>query len=342
MNKIIEQDVKNILSEKLPWNELKNNVVMVTGANGFIPSYIVETLLAIGDIKVVAVVRNLDKALEKFKHHRKNQNLEFFVHDLSQPLYFKDHLDYIIHAASQASPKFYGKDPVGTLRSNTIGTASLLEIAKEQKIKKFLFVSSGEVYGNVEEDLISENCSGNVNITNIRSCYAESKRMGENMCVCYSSQYGIFVNQIRLAHTYGPGISLNDGRVFADFVKNIVNNEDIVLNSDGSAKRCFIYISDMIRAVFYVLFNGENREAYNISSSQEISILELANLLIALYPEKGLKVSFSNNVVSNGYIPSKTKRIMLDINKLKALGWNEKIDLETGFKRMIDSYVSDG
>lgn len=339
MNRIIEQDVKSILAENLPWNELKNSVIMVTGANGFIPSYIVETLLAIGDIKVIALVRNLKKAQEKFKHHRDNPNLEIFVHDLTQPIHFDGHVDYIIHAASQASPKFYGVDPVGTLRANTIGTASLLELAKEQKVKKFLFVSSSEVYGNTDQELIPENCFGNVNITDIRSCYAESKRMGENMCVCYSSQYDIPVNQIRLAHIYGSGISLDDGRVFADFVKNIINNENIVLNSDGSAKRCFMYITDMIRAMFYIFFNGENRESYNISSGKETSILELANLLIGLYPEKDLKVSFSDNVLSKGYIPSKTKRVMLDTQKLKSLGWDEKIDIKTGFKRMVDSYV---
>lgn len=340
MNKILERDIEEILSAPLDYLSLQGKTVMVTGANGFIPTYIVETLLTIGDVNVVAVVRNKEKAEKKFAHHKSNKNLKLVIHDISEPFDYDEKLDYIIHAASQASPKYYGIDPVGTLKANTLGTAYLLELAKKNNVKKFLFVSSGEVYGVIRENTpeIKETYTGDVDITNVRSCYAESKRMGENMCVCYSHQYGFPVNMIRLSHTYGGGVQLDDGRVFGDFVKNILNNENIVLNSDGSAKRSFCYITDMIRALFFVLFKGENMQAYNIASQIETSILDLANMLVSLYPEKNLRVEFAKDVFKKGYIKSPSLRANFNIDKLKSLGWTEKIDIKTGFSRMIESY----
>lgn len=342
MNNIIENDIEIITSKNLPWCELKNTTVLVSGANGFIPSYIVETLLALNSVKVIAVVRNKQKAENKFQEKLNHPNLKLIVQDISEPLEIKDKIDYIIHAASQASPKYYGIDPVGTLKANTLGTYNLLELARKNNVKKFLFFSTGEVYGKIGEDtpMIKESYAGDIDCTNVRSCYGESKRMGENMCVCYSFQYNFPVNMIRLSHTYGPGVQLDDGRVFGDFVKNIVNNENIVLNSDGSAKRSFLYISDMILAMFYVLFKGEDRQAYNIASSKETSILELARMLVGLYPEKNLKVEFAKDVFAKGYIKSPSSRANFDTTKLQNLGWREETSIKNGFKRMIESYIS--
>jgi nucleoside-diphosphate-sugar epimerase len=167
--------------------------------------------------------------------------------------------------------------------------------------------------------------------------YAESKRIGETMCVCWSHQYNLHTNMLRLSHTYGPGVDLNDGRVFADFVKNIIYNEDIVLTSDGKSKRSFVYISDMILALFRVLFYGENKQAYNVAADSETGILELAQILCALYPDKKLSVKFGN-IVNPNYIRSSSANVPLCTDKLKKLGWQQKIQIEEGFKRMIESY----
>lgn len=340
MNKIIKEDIEIILKEPLDWKKLQNKTILVSGANGFIPAYIVEVLLALETVKVLALVRNEQKTKEKFKHHHNNPNLKILIQDISQPFDIEEKIDFIIHAASQASPKFYGIDPVGTLKVNSLGTAYLLDIAVKNNVEKFLFFSTGEVYGVLDDNLadIKETYTGNVDITNVRSCYAESKRLGENMCVCYAHQYKIPVNMIRLSHTYGPGVLLDDGRVFGDFVKNILNNEDIILNSDGSAKRSFCYITDMIIAMFMIIFNGEDRQAYNIASKVETSILELATTLINLFPEKELEVNFAPNVFSDGYIKSQSSRANFNIEKLKKLGWTQKINLKNGFERMIKSY----
>lgn len=336
----VNDDIKEIVKDNLPWELLKDKTVLISGANGFIPSYLVHVLLYLGFVKVIALVRNQEKALSKFKEHLNNPKFQMIVQDVSNPILNDFHVDYIIHAASQASPKYYGIDPVGTLKANTLGTYNLLEYGVKSKIKKFIYFSSGEVYGTIDENTpkISEEYNGSFNPTLVRSCYGESKRMGENMCVCYSHQYGIPVNMLRLSHTYGPGVLLDDGRVFGDFVSNIVNNQDIILNSDGSAKRSFLYITDMIRALFYILFFGEDKQAYNIASSKETSILELANLLVSLYPQKALQVKFSENVFRDGYIKSTSTRANFDTTKLEKLGWSESVSIEDGFRKMIESY----
>lgn len=347
-NKIIDEDIENILHENLDWSFFAGKDILVTGANGMLPSYVVYTLLGLNEtilkenkLKVFALVRNKQKAEAKFANILKRNDFCLIVRDISDFIEFETKFDIIIHAASQASPKYYGVDPVGTLKANTIGTMNLLELARKNKTEKFLFVSSGEVYGVLDGSVtyIDEKYTGNVDCTNVRSCYAESKRMGETMCVSYAHQYGLHTNMIRLAHTYGPGCSLDDGRVFADFTKNILNNENIKINSDGSALRCFMYVTDMIKGLFYVLLKGENCNAYNISSIREISIKDLANTLCSLYPERELHAEFLETKDDNSYIRSKSERILFDNSKLTALGWKESIPVEVGFKRMIDSYI---
>jgi nucleoside-diphosphate-sugar epimerase len=285
-------------------------------------------------------VRNREKAEKKFSALMAEKRIELLVADVSNPVQITQKVDVIIHAASQASPKYYGVDPVGTLKANTLGTANMLDLARDNGVEKFLYISSGEVYGVLDGSMpaIDETYAGNVDITNVRSCYAESKRMGETMCVCWSHQYNFHVNMLRLSHTYGPGVALDDGRVFGDFVRNILHNEDIVLTSDGKARRSFVYISDMITALFRVLIQGENRQAYNVAADIETEILELAQLLCGLYPEKCLSVKFSEGVSSVGYIRSKSIGAGLCADKLKKLGWKQKINVHDGFYRMIESY----
>jgi len=339
-NNIVDNDIQEILKEDLPWKNLEGTTVLVTGANGFIPNYIVRTLLALKNVKVLAIVRNIQNAEKRFSDLIGNSNFELIVQDVNVPFNIDVKIDYIIHAASQASPKFYGIDPVGTLKTNCLGTSYLLDIAVKNKVKKFLFVSSGEVYGCVNENTpeLIETYTGNVDVTDIRSCYGESKRMGENMCVCYSHQYNIPVNMIRLSHTYGYGFKMDDGRAIPDFVSSILNNKNIVLNSDGSAKRSFCYISDMIKGLFYVLFKGENKNAYNIASEKETSILELAKLMINIFPEKNLKIEYKEGVYKNGYIRAQSTRAKFNVNKLKALGWKETVDLKEGLAKMLYAY----
>jgi UDP-glucuronate decarboxylase len=342
-NIIVEQDMESISS--IFNHDCEGKTFLITGASGFLPFYMCQTLLFLNDhifikpCKLIAVVRNRENATAKFKDYIGRSDLEFVVQDVCDPLKLENNIDYIIHAASQASPKYYGIDPVGTLSANVLGTINLLELARKNNITSFLYFSSGEVYGQTEKTPTTEKDYGYSDPMDVRNCYLESKRMGENICVSYLKQYNIPIKIIRPFHTYGPGMLLDDGRVFADFVKNIVHGEDIILKSDGKAVRTFCYIADATKAFFTVLFKGVIGEAYNVSNDQcSVSIAALAELMVHLFADKNLKVIKTIND-SVDYIPSKIQINYPDITKIRTLGWSPETGLENGFKKTVLSFL---
>lgn len=343
---IIESDLKAIAESPLPWERLIGKKVLVSGAAGFIPAYMVECLLYLNEvadfrIRVFGMVRNLDKARERFKAYLERPDLELLVQDLGLPLQGAPEVDIIIHAASQASPKFYAKDPVGTLRPNVLGTSNLLDLAKSSGVENFLFLSAGEIYGEVESAHLPtpENYFGRVDSLSLRSCYAESKRMGETMCVSWHQQFGVPAKIVRPYHTYGPTMDLGDGRVHADFVADILNGRNIVLKGDGSVRRVFCYLADAVLGFFTVLLKGKDGEAYNIANSDaEVTVLELAERLVKLFPEKGLQVVREKRPEGSNYLPSPLTRTLPDIAKARALGWKPLTGIEDGFSKTIRSY----
>lgn len=348
MNLVIQEDLEWICKQPVPWDSFREKSVLITGANGFLPSYLVRTLLFLNErypdfnVKVHGLVRNLEKAKKRFPNYADREDFDFLVQDVSTPTQLVDSLDFIIHAASQASPKYFGKDPVGTLKANILGTYNMLELAREKDVEGFLFFSSGEVYGTAEERAlpIPETYMGRVDPLNVRSCYAESKRMGENMCVSWYHQFQVPTKIIRPFHTYGPGLDLNDKRVFADFVANAVRGEDIVMKSDGSATRAFCYIADFTWGVFKVLLEGKAAEAYNLGSGKETSILDLAETIVGLVPGKNVAVDRKKeDRKEKEYFKSKISRSFPDISKARALGWSPKFDIREGFDRTIRSFL---
>jgi len=346
-NTIIEDDLEFIINHPLNWNSFEGKTVLITGANGFLPAYMVETLLYLNEnkfvipSKVVCLVRSIDKAKMRFKYYSERDDLELLQSDVNDPFIYEGSINFIIHAASQASPKFYGIDPVGTLLPNSVGTYNLLKFAQNKPIDGFLFFSSGEIYGELAPEFIpiKEDYTGIVNSANVRSCYAESKRMGEIMCVSWHHQYNIPTKIVRPFHTYGPGMKLDDGRVFADFVSDVVNEKDIIMKSDGSAKRAFCYLADAIAGFFTVLLKGNNGEAYNVGNpNEEVNIKELANTLVDLFPEKKLKVIENQKDLGKNYLKSSVSRNCPDIEKIKKLGWFPRYSIKEGFMRTIQSY----
>jgi UDP-glucuronate decarboxylase len=346
-NVIIQEDLRTIYNSDIDWSKFFNSTILITGANGFLPAYLVESLLYLNfidpknNVKVICLVRSIENAESRFIDYKECTNLEFIVQDVSDSIKLTEKVDYVIHAASQASPKFYGIDPVGTLKANVLGTMNLLNLAKENKIKSFLYFSSGEVYGELDSEHIpiKENTFGYINPTNVRSCYAESKRMGENICVSYHHQYGVSAKIVRPFHTYGPKMKLDDGRVYADFVSDILKNQDICMKSDGSARRAFCYLTDATIGFFKILLNGENGEAYNMGNpNEEYSILELAEALTNIYPQKALKVIKQLNKENNNYLKSPLSRNSPNIDKMNGLKWNPLVSVKEGFKRTIESY----
>lgn len=345
-NRIILEDIEYIIATTpVNWSMLSNKRILITGASGFLPTYLVETLLHLNltrdlNIQITALVRNQENCDKRFSHHLNNPNLTFLVQDVSEPISLDLPHHIIIHAASQASPKFYGVDPVGTLSANVLGTMRLLELARNHPLISFMYFSSGEVYGETQSVPTKESDYGYIDPTAVRSCYAESKRMAENMCVSWHAQYQVPAKIVRPFHTYGPGMRLDDGRVYADFVRDIVQSHSIIMRSEGLASRAFCYLADATSGFFTVLLKGENVVPYNVGNSQaEIKVIDLANLLADLFPEKRLKVIKERLQENRNYLQSPIQRNCPDTSRINALGWKSRTGLSDGFKRTIESYL---
>jgi UDP-glucuronate decarboxylase len=346
MKSIIQQDIEAILKEPLPWEVFAGKQILVTGAAGFLPAYIVETLLYLNrsvlstPAQIIGLVRNKDYAEKRFEAYCNRPDLKIVVQDVSNPLAGPVAFDFIIHAASQASPRFYKTDPVGTLSANVLGTYHLLQAARHSSCEGFLFFSSGDVYGNVRDGSVPthEQEGGYLDPTDVRSCYGEGKRVGETMCVSFAQQFGIPTRIVRPFHTYGPGMKLDDGRVFADFVRDILAGGPITLHSDGSARRSFCYLADATAGFFTVLLKGDVGNAYNVANpDQECSISELADRLASVYEGDGVRVERKVRTDS-AYVPSPITGVKPSVDKLKALGWRARTSIEEGFQRTVESY----
>lgn len=346
-NRIIEEDLIQISNSSIDWNQIANKTVLITGASGFLPAYMVESILYLNEnklvespAKIIALVRNITKAKERFDHYKDRNDLQFLQQDVCSKINYDGEIDFIIHAASQASPKYYKVDPVGTLSANTIGTINILELAR-RKGSKCLYFSSSEIYGSIPIDKlpVSESFNGDVDPLNIRSCYSESKRMGENICISYIQQYNLDVKIVRPFHTYGPKVSLVDGRVFADFVNDILNKRDIVMKSDGSATRSFCYLSDATIGFFMILLNGKVGEAYNLSGKDEVAIAKLADIISSISIYRETKVIKKIDQIDPKYMVSKVSRSCGNTKKLESLGWKQTIQLKKGFERTIRSFL---
>lgn len=313
-------------------------------------SYIVYTISALNQrklefaekIKVILLVRNVRKAHDKFDAYFAEELIDIIEWDGTK-IDIEKKIDYIIHAASTADSSQYLVHPVETILPNVLGTYSLLELAKKNRVNKLLFFSSASAYGKIKDkEVIEENDSGYLNPGDIRSCYGESKRMGENMCVSYAHEYGVNTCCVRISHTYGPTMNIEkDTRVFAEFVRNVLNNQNIEMKSEGTAKRAFCYISDATTAFFLLLLKGVPGEIYNMCNAEcFVSIVELAHIFTTLYPEKNLSVIYKKREKTDSYSENKNANDVINSNKkLIALGWNPQVNLMNGFKRTVESFM---
>lgn len=343
---IIRVDLEDIFCRNIPWERLENKTVLITGAYGMLASYIIFELMYLNEekgmhINVIALGRSREKFEKRFGNLKKYTYLKFLTSDLNNDLLIDDTVDFIIHAASLASPRYYKTCPIEVLKPNTIGNYYLLELAVRKKVEGYLLFSSGDVYGLVSDtDIISEHDYGSLDPLDIHSCYGESKRMAETMCKAWFQEKKVPTKIARICHTYAPTMDIeSDPRVFASFVKDIVHGKDIIMKSDGSAKRNFCYITDAVAGYFMILLCGECGEAYNVSNPHEFySVFELAKILTNLYPEMRLKVVKATRDKNDIYVENKSaNNIPVDSTKLEALGWEAQCDVYTGFRRVIES-----
>lgn len=343
---IIAEDLSGVLAATLPWDNLYGQHILVTGASGFIGGHIVEVLAWLNrchpqaNLHIYAMARDLEKLRQRLPWLDIPGEVIPLIQDVTHPCKLDTQPDIIIHAASPASPRYYLDRPVDTILANSSGTQQLLKLARPKQAR-FLFLSSGVVYGEntLQCETIGEIDFGGENPLAPRACYSESKRLAETLCHAYYTQYGVDARIARVSHCYGPGMRLDDGRAIADLLADVLADRDIRLDSDGSASRPFCYVSDTVLGLFHILFRGESGNAYNLGETQETTILELAEKMIAAAGKRG-RLSVRAQVRS-GLAPAARSSGHFDIDKIKRLGWSPRVDLDTGLARMLASYGGD-
>lgn len=352
MTPIIAADLDIILDAPLAWERFAGKTILIAGAGGFLPAWMVWTLARLNErsgrtpCRIIALVRDPQRAEARLGHLALDPNVHLVQADIAQvsadALAHFGPISFLIHAASAAAPAAYLKDPVGTVLANIVGVNTLLDLARRDRAEGVLYFSSGEVYGETGPGLITEDDYGYLDPTKLRSCYGEAKRAAETLCVAHHEQFGVPVRIVRPLHTYGPGISLNDGRVFSDFVADIVSHRDLVLRSDGSAKRPFCYVADATLGFFTVLLKGADATPYMVGNPQGlVSIKELALLLTReAFPERGLSVRFA--APEDALPKTPISGALPDIGRILLLGWAPTTSVITGFRRTVMSFESEG
>lgn len=328
--------MKPSILSALPLEQLSGKNILITGASGLIGGAIADMLLNYAhQAHIYAMVRSQAKATQRFAQHLSNPHFHIVLNDVNTPLTTDTHFHYIIHAASNANPNAYALDPVGTLWTNINGTRNLLEYGRTHGLERFLYVSSGEVYGNGDNAVWKESDSGYIDPMSVRSCYPTSKRAAETLCVAYAEQYGIDAVVARPCHTYGPHFTDSDNRAYAQFARKARAHEDIVLKSRGEQYRSWIYVADCASAILTVLLKGENKQAYNVADrNSNITIREMAEKIARI---AGTQVVFDipDAIEQKGY--SEIRRAIFDTAKIEALGWQPQYSLDEGLRNTINN-----
>lgn len=313
--------------EFIEWNRLRETTFFVTGATGLIGTAIVKALAFVNKkrnlgLRIIALVRNEEKARARFFACQEDVSLEFLVGSIESFDYneVEGKIDYIIHGASQTASKEFVQHPVETIDTALSGTKNILELAKIKNIQSLVYLSSMEVYGYPQKGhKVKEKEIGTFSPLNLRNSYPLSKVICENMCSAYAEEYDIPVRICRLTQTFGPGVSQNDNRIFAYFGRCINNKENIVLKTKGETERCYLYTADAVTAILVILLHGKKGEAYN--AGNEDSYCSISEMAHRIAEANGIDVEYDLQPASaNGY--PETLYMDLDTSKLKGLGWN--------------------
>ena len=339
---IFLEDIKSIANELEEfYDELEGKTVLIAGGKGFLGTYFTSVLTKINETlsKPMKIIVLDSLITSKDKKDSVNQNIEFLEQDISKSFEIDDNIDYIIHAASIASPPTYRKFPIKTVDVNYQGTKNLLEIAKEKKVRSMLLLSSSEIYGDPEIFPTPESYVGKVSCTGPRACYDESKRLAETISILYFQQYKIPIKIARPFNVYGPYLNLDDGRIIPDFMNNAINKSQIIIHSDGSPTRSFCYVSDAIGGFFKLLLSKHDGIICNVGNDEEVSVKNVANTIKNIVAKPiSIKIIESNDP---NYTKDNPQRRCPDLSLIKkSVNYIPKIDLEEGLKRVYKWYRS--
>nr|WP_321570792.1 NAD-dependent epimerase/dehydratase family protein [uncultured Duncaniella sp.] len=327
--------IKELSLLPLNWEKLDRSKILIVGASGLIGSAFAHTLLTNPNLKceIYVMGRSFDRLKTIFGEYIGNENFHIIEHDIVNPLSCAENFDYIVDCASNADPANFNQKPVETILTNVLGVQNLLDYSKTHGLKRFLFVSSGEVYGETGGENCNEEADGYIDILNPRGCYPLSKRLSENLCISYVDEYNLDVVIARPCHIFGPNFLDTDDRAYAQFLRKAAHGEDIELNSPGLLKRSWCYIIDCVSGLLYILLNGASSNAYNISDIA-MTIRDFAE---AVAIGAGVKVKFN---IPKDLNPPIISQGILDSTKLRSLGWKPCGDIILNIKECISDMTS--
>lgn len=344
ISNVILNDMAEIASElKSYYPKLSGKTILIAGGAGFLGRYLVSALDYLNEKNLlekpckIIIVDNFITGLKGWIEEK--PGIKLMQQDISKHFSVDGPVDYIINAASIASPVFYNKFRIETIDAGFLGTKNLLELAREKNVKSFLFTSSSEVYGDPVPEMIPtpEHYLGNVSCNGPRACYDEPKRIGETLCVNYADIYKIPVKIARPFNVFGPGIRLDDGRVVPAFVVAAIQGKKMPVYGGGTRTRTFCYISNATIGLFQILLSEKVKEVYNIGADDpEITIKHLADTINGLVAHKDSEVHMAEEPSKIYEKHTDPNRRCPDLTKIRMeLGYNPKINLITGLKRFI-------
>ena len=322
-----------IVSKSIDKDFLKGKSILISGASGLIGSYLIDVLLIDPslDVTIYALTLSLEHGQKRFSKFIKDSRLKFIVGNVVDPIEVTEPIDYVIHGASYTDPKGYAEHPIDTMLVNFLGVKSMLDVAVKNHAKKFMFMSSCEIYGEADLDEIPEDYTGHLDTMDVRSCYNESKRASETLCVCYAKEKGLDVVIPRFSRCFGPTMKLTDTKALSQFLFNGLKHNDIVLKSEGTQKYSYLYVADAVRSILFLLEHGENMQAYNVASPEVLHLKVMAQYVASIC---GTKVVFNlSKETSMSY--SKTSRAIQSTKKISSLGFKTTFTIEEGLKQTV-------
>jgi dTDP-glucose 4,6-dehydratase/UDP-glucuronate decarboxylase len=347
ISRVIEEDASvAAISLAATVKELSGSSMLVTGAGGFLCSFLIDVMVALNNSVLskpcsVIALDNFQSGLpERIQHLQSDKNISFVQHDMRYEFLPERSVDYIIHGASIASPPFYRKFPLETMDVNIGGTRHLLDLCQKGS-RSMLYLSTSEIYGDPDPAFVPtpETYAGNVSCTGPRACYDESKRVAETLCTVYHRLHQLPVKIARPFNVYGPGQRIDDGRIIPDLMSAVIKKEPFVLFGDGQATRSFCYVSDVVRALILLLLSNANGESFNVGNDQEeITMGGVARLVSKIAAPTVIDVVFQVNA-DPLYLINNPQRRCPDLTKLKRLtGYSPEFSLEKGLSRTLESY----
>ena len=336
-----EEEILKYSDNNIDWNAFKDKSILISGATGMIGKCLIDIIMNKNkkdnlNCSIVALGRNIEKAKDRFGLYFDDDNFVFIEKDINKPIDISiDKIDYIMHAASTTHPLQYSNYPIETITANVIGTYNLLELAVKKNTNRFLFLSSVEVYGENKNDVekFDENYLGYINCNTVRAGYPESKRTGEALCQAYIKQKNLDVVIARLSRVFGPSMLMDDSKASSQFIKNSVNNEDIVLKSKGLQTYSYSYVFDAVMGLFICLTKGKCGEAYNISDEKyDISLKDFASTCASISNKK-VVFNLPSEAEKVGY--STVTKAILDSSKINNLGYKVDENINTKIDKTV-------